>query len=427
MKWQDDPLEYARGLSQYIRGVRHKETLIVVMDNVDRLDLKGQLDAFQLALWFMEQTKAFTILQIRDETYERFKNKPPLDTFRTGIAFHIAPPRFIDVVKRRLDLSMEFLSSSANETHTYDLPSGARITIPTTELGGFLHELYIELFERRKNISRILESLTGSDVRRALEMFVSIITSGHLGEDQITSQVAGAAQIRISEQNVLKILMRAEYRFFSDNTGLVTNLFHFDNQWKRPNNFILSEILYYLAQNRKIVGQIGVEGYFSIRHIADVLQRSGIDDSDTLAAANYLLTRYLINADHMNHLSVEVDDCVKITASGYIHLRILVERIEYLFGIIPTTKIGDSDAIKFFGELVKRENSLGYITEPAKLIAVQKLFDYLYDQAESLAEQSGREFNKRDPESGSIYVLRQIWNAIKRHSGATTTMVNLLD
>jgi hypothetical protein len=137
IKWQDDPIEYTKGLGNYIMGIRHRELLIVVMDNVDRLDLQGQLNAFQMALWFMEQTKAFIFLQMRDETYERFKNRPPLDTFRTGIAFHISPPRFIDVVKRRLDLSIGYLAQNASSVHTYTLPSGSRITIPALILGSF--------------------------------------------------------------------------------------------------------------------------------------------------------------------------------------------------------------------------------------------------------------------------------------------------
>jgi hypothetical protein len=101
--WQDDPEETARGIAEYILGSR-QELLTVVMDNVDRLDLKNQLSAFQLALWFMQRTRCFVILQMRDETYERYKNKPPLDTFRAGITFHISPPRFTDVVKPAPDL-----------------------------------------------------------------------------------------------------------------------------------------------------------------------------------------------------------------------------------------------------------------------------------------------------------------------------------
>jgi hypothetical protein len=91
MAWQDDPKEFARGLAQYILGGR-QEILVTVMDNVDQLDLASQLNAFQLALAFMNLTKCFVVLQMRDETYERFKNKKPLDTYRSGIAFHISPP-----------------------------------------------------------------------------------------------------------------------------------------------------------------------------------------------------------------------------------------------------------------------------------------------------------------------------------------------
>ena len=94
------------------------------MDNVDRLNLENQLAAFQLTLWFLQLTHAFTILQMRDETYERFKDKPPLDTFRTGVVFHITPPRFVDVVKRRLELSIEYLASHKDRDRSYEIEAG---------------------------------------------------------------------------------------------------------------------------------------------------------------------------------------------------------------------------------------------------------------------------------------------------------------
>ena len=91
--WQNDYQKIAFGICHHFLGQRD-DTVIVVMDNVDRLNLENQLAAFQLALWFMDQSGAFVMLQMRDETYERFKNKPPLDTFKSGIVFHIKPPRF---------------------------------------------------------------------------------------------------------------------------------------------------------------------------------------------------------------------------------------------------------------------------------------------------------------------------------------------
>ena len=156
------------------------------------------------------------------------------------------------------------MTSHASDVQRYTLDSGMRIAYPKSALGFFLGQLYIELFERRHNISRILEALAGHDVRRALEMFVSVITSGHLSEASITSSVIGAGTIPIREHNVLKILMRTDYRFASDQSGYIINVFGFDKEWKRGDNFILIETLFFLTMNRKIRGQIGLEGYFPL-------------------------------------------------------------------------------------------------------------------------------------------------------------------
>ena len=138
MEWQDKPEVMAQGLAEYVIGSRH-QALVVVMDNVDQLNLEDQLSAFRLTLWFLELTHAFIILQMRDETYERYKDKPPLDTFRTGVVFHISPPRFVDVVKRRLELSIEFLAKEKERQRdrTYAIESGMRIRYSSGELEDF--------------------------------------------------------------------------------------------------------------------------------------------------------------------------------------------------------------------------------------------------------------------------------------------------
>ena len=268
-----------------------RDVLVVVMDNVDRLNLHSQLGAFTLSLWFLDQSKAFVILQMRDETYERFKDQKPLDTYKSGVVFHISPPRFLDVVKRRLELSLEYLAQNSANTLEYHLNSGMRIRYPNSMLGEFLKSIYLELFERRQNVSRILQALAGRNIREALEMFVSILNSGHLREEAITSTAVGAGGIGITEYRVLRILMRTEYRFFNHNSGFVSNLFHFDEDWQQPNNFMMPEILFWLADNRKRRGEIGLEGYFSVTRIADELQRRGFVRNDICEACSWLLRR----------------------------------------------------------------------------------------------------------------------------------------
>ena len=386
-KWHDDPREMARGIADYIVGNR-REILVTVMDNVDRLDLESQLNAFQATLSFMAATRSFVILQMRDETYERYKDRPPLDTYRSSITFHISPPRFIDVVKKRLELSFEHLTAEAAEVQRYTLESGMRITYPKSHVGLFLRELYLELFERRHNISRIMEALAGLDVRRALEMFVSVITSGHLSTSAITSNVMGAGAIPIREHNILKILMRTEYRFASDQSGFIINLLRCEKEWVRPDNFILIEILYFLNVNRKLRGEIGIEGYFTCRRVADELQHFGYVPEDVLAGLNYLLRKQLIAADHLNFAAVNFDDSVRILASGHIHVRILPERLEYLYGILPTTPINDKSVAERISRILQRENQFDSVPISDKAYAVRVLLGYLEREAARLRSQA---------------------------------------
>jgi hypothetical protein len=409
--WQSNPLTFAEGIASLITGVMTK-SLIVVLDNVDRLGLQNQLDAFQLALWFMDRTRAFVILQMRDETYERYKNKPPLDTFRSGIAFHIAPPRFIDVVKRRLDLGIEYLASKARDRQEYVLDNGVRVLLPAGELGNFLNTLYSILFGGRTNVARVLESLAGRDVRKALEMFVSIVTSGHLSTSAITSNVRGYGGVPINDYQIIKILMRTDYRFFNDNSGYISNIFYYDNDWGRADNFLLTEVLYFLSVNRRRTGEIGLEGYFSVQRICDEIQKLGYDRDDVLHATNYLLKRQLILADHFGFVEVGIADCVKIQASGFIHLRVLCERIEYLYGVIPAVPIANERVATALADYLRRENDRGDIGLGEKTRAVEVLHRFLQSELAKLREKNPF-FNPKA--SGAVYVLNAMNRAILRY------------
>ena len=424
-EWQKDQRRLALGISRHFTGQR-QEVVVVVMDNVDRLDLESQLGAFTLSLWFLDQSKAFVILQLRDETYERFKNSKPLDTFRSGVVFHITPPRFLDVVKRRLELSLEYLARNSPDTLEYHLSTGIRIRYPNSMLGKFMRSIYLELFERRNNLSRILQGLAGRDIRRALDMFVSILNSGHLHEEALTSAAVGAGGIAIPEYRILRILMRTEYRFFNNNSGFVSNIFYLDEDWQQPNNFILPEILFWLSDNRKRRGEIGLEGYFSVARIADELQRRGYVRDDVCQACSWLLQRNLIEADHMNQSSVDFVNSVKVTAAGFIHLRVLCERIEYLYGVLTVTPMSDPHTAADVSEYVLRESQMGELGAFQQIRAIELFLEYLKRQ---FAHLKGAYPEFGHDRAGTAYVIRQIESAIRyfRNSLDEGRQQNFLD
>jgi len=411
--WQDDPEEFTRGIADYVIGSRN-EALVVVMDNVDRLNLDNQLAAFQLTLWFLQLTHAFTILQMRDETYERFKDKPPLDTFRTGVVFHITPPRFVDVVKRRLELSIEYLATHKDQVRSYEIESGLRIRYTSEELEGFLRRLYNSLFDRRRNIARVLEAIAGKDVRRALEIFVAIITSGYLSTTVIASNTLGSGDVSLKEHTILRILMRTNRRFFSpESGGFVHNIFSFDENFEKPDNFLIAEILYFLLRNRKVLGQINLEGYFTCTQIVDVMQKIGYTPDDVFRMLRHLVRIELLVTDRMNSVEVDWQDSVRVLAAGWVHLRLLSGRFEYLFGVIPTTPIRDQRTAEQLSELVRNEAARGQLDLHQKVRAVDIFYRYLWSERQA----SKTPFND-GPESGAEYVLTHIRQALEQRRSA---------
>lgn len=414
IQWQDNPEDTVRGIAEYVMGSR-QESLVVVMDNVDRLDLDNQFAAFQLTLWFLNLTHAFVVLQMRDETYERYKDRPPLDTFRTGVVFHISPPRFVDVVKRRLELSIEYLAQDQDGgDRTYEIESGMHIRYSISDLEEFLRRLYEALFDRSRNISRVLEAVAGKNVRRALAIFVSIITSGYLSATAIASNTMGGGNVSLKEHTILRILMRTNHRFFSRDSGFVTNIFTYDPSMEKPDNFLYAEILYFLFRNRKTIGLINVEGYFTCTQVADALQNFGYVPKDVYAALGRLVVEELIVTDRMNSTQIAWQDSVRILAAGWVHLRILSGRFEYIFGVIATTPIRDLEKAEQLGELVKLEAQRGELEFYQKVRAVDIFHRYLWEQR----QQAMTPFNE-GPESGADYVLAHIMGAIEQTKGSS--------
>jgi len=425
-QWRLDPLKLTKGIARYLQGDR-AENLIVVFDNVDRRETGGQLVAFQTALWFMDQTRCLVILQMRDSTFEAYKNEPPLDTYRTGQIFHISPPRFVDVVRKRLELSLEYLASQGPEHFEFTPRAGPTIVYPKTRAGEFLRAVYTELFQRPTNVSRILEALAGRNVRRALDMFMAIITSGHMPEEVIASIARGADSKTFPEYRILRALMRQDFRFFNNNTGFVANVFNCDSRWERPTNLLIPEMLFFLISHRKVRGDNGQMGFVGVPRLLTQLESIGFVRSDIRDAINFCLVKGLIEVDTSSPDTVRDRDNVKATASGWAHMRILSGRIEYLASVLPTTPMNDKHLSARVYDLMQTENRSGRVLFNQSVQVVTAFEVYLRRQRHEFDSHPG--FAGR-AHSGSNYILSKITEALthaRRETVQASRQPDLLD
>lgn len=421
--WRQDPFRAARGCSRYLQGDR-AESIVAVFDNVDRRDSEEQLIAFQLALWFMAETRTLVLLQMRDATFEAYKDEPPLDTYKTGQIFHVSPPRFVDVVRRRLELALAaFDQDSHGEVH-YKTTGGVKVSYPKSRAGNFLRQVYYEVFQQRKNIAVILESLAGRDVRKSLDMFMAIITSGHMPEEMISSIAHDRQVASLPEWILIRVLMRQDYRFFNNNSGFVYNIFDCDLKSVRPSNFLRIEILFHLIASRKVRGANGLEGFVAVTGLKHRLEHMGFVVGDVMLAIEALLNQGLIESDTFSTKGIDEQVSVRATASAWAHMRLLSCRMEYVSSVLPITPVANDILLTKVESGLSDESRTGHLSIGRRIALVRAFHRYLKSEYERHLAHPGYANIER---TGARYIIDKVEDSFEFSRNTKVTQLDLLD
>jgi hypothetical protein len=296
-------------------------------------------------------------MALRDETFEVYKDEKPLDAFLKTGNFYIRPPRFIDMVSRRLDLVIEYLRGFGWKTLSYDVEGLGKIVYPATSLGSYLAAVYVDLFQKKRRITLVLEGLSGKNARKSLEMFGAVLTSAHFDTRDFTNVALTFGAHHIQETILLRALMRTNYLYFKPGHGFVKNIYDFPVASRRPSHFLKFEVLKFLVESRKKMGDTRYEGYFTSDYIAKRMSSRGFLMEDAYLTLNTLLADELIVSEDLTLSPVQPATAVRVRASGYIHFRILAQRTEYVASCALVTPLSDA-------KLAERIGRLWHINDP---------------------------------------------------------------
>jgi GTPase SAR1 family protein len=323
-----------RAISRHFISEKRKG-IVVVFDNVDKRSRDLQLEIFEGAQWLKDATNALVIVNLRDTTFEAHRDEKPLDAFIHAVNFYITPLRFAAVIRKRLELVLDKMSEEEFEPeYTYTVETGARVTYKSEKLTEYLQSIYDSLFERRaSNIGAQMEALVARNVRVALGMFADIIASPHIPTSQLTTAAVTATPHRISDERILRALMRGRYRLFGNNRGpYVWNVLTIPPNCKRPSNFLYTDILEFLVRNRKVKIDFSVEGYASAGLVVNKMGQLGYDEDDAFNALKQLVTWNLVEPESLVLEELHPKDPVQVHASGFMHIRYLMQMPEYIVG-----------------------------------------------------------------------------------------------
>lgn len=341
-QWMEDSEILCNAIINYIKNDKMKYVIIAI-DNVDKLDVSRQLSIFETIQWFRSKNKCFTIMSLRGETYDTYKNKPPLDTIIKSFAFRINPPRFTNVAEKRIKLAIEYIKNDLSKEMTYTLENGIRVQYPARKIEMYLSNLYSAIFHPRKKVRIVLEALSGKNIRNGLEMFTTILSSGYIDENKILSTTEGGGVDAFPEWLVIRILMKTKYKYYTEEHGYLVNIFSTNPDSKAPNIFTIPEVLKYLSLNRKKIVALGNPGFIPVSEIISYMDLLGITEEDILWSLNHVIKKGLIVNDSQNDTVISNKCSVSITASGHFHISFFPKREEYISNVAFDTYISSED------------------------------------------------------------------------------------
>jgi hypothetical protein len=382
LKLQRDDTAFAKSLARYVCAGPGK-LLVIVLDNCDKRTRDEQLTMFQVAQWVRTEFRSLVILPLRDVTFDRHRNEPPLDTAIKGLTFRIEPPPFIEVLQRRVHLALKEMEATAKTAQklSYVLPNGMHVSYPASDQALYLASILRSLYAHDRFVRRIMTGLAGRDVRRALEIFLDFCMSGHIGEDEIYKIRFFEGCYVLPLSVVARVLLRMQRRYYDGDKAYVKNLVQCNPDDALPDHFVKLAILHWLERRQTVLGPAGVAGFHRVENLLRDLAQLGHDANRVRADLIYLNREGCCVAEHQRVDEIHDGDLVKITASGLVHLQLMANP-EYLAACAEDTFLSDLELAKRVAGRITGKGLKGQFSRTTAAKNAWELVAYLKLRAE---------------------------------------------
>lgn len=344
LKSQDDLHTASVCYARHFGGERG-QTIVVVFDNADKGPRDEQLLMFEVAQWLQQEFRVLVVLPIREETYDNYRDVPPLDTALKDLVFRIEPPVFQQALVKRVQIALDEIASKAEKNRTYELSNGFKIRYAESERSYYMASLVGSIFEYDSYARRLILGLAGNNLRRVFEIFVEFCTSGHIGEAEILRMRQSKGEYVLPLDIVMTVLLRANRRYYDSDASVIKNICDLEEKDERPTYFSRVLILAYLHANFTEPGPNGVKGYRSLEQILDALSPYGLRFSVIKREIFYLTKANCIIAESLREDDLDESDLFKIGPVGFVHLELLGVA-EYWAAISEDTSFAERNIAK---------------------------------------------------------------------------------
>ncbi|AYL52871.1 MULTISPECIES: type I restriction enzyme HsdR N-terminal domain-containing protein [Citrobacter] len=383
---KSDLHETALAYTRYC-GTERGKLVVIVLDNCDKRTLSEQLLMFQAAQWLQNEFRSLIILPLREETYDNYRDRPPLDTALKDMVFRIEPPLFNYVLHSRVQLVLkEMTKTSASNTLSYSLPNGFNVEYSKDERSYYLTSIANSIFVHDAQIRRMIVGLSGRNIRRALEIFLEFCTSGHITEGEFLKIRQSEGRYALPLHIVTRVLLRLNRRFYDSDNSYLKNIFSTEKDDERANHFTRFAILKWFYNNFGASGPTGLKGYFPLFALKNGLVKFGFSPKVITREVDYLLQGQCLVSEDFRETGITDEDLLRLSSAGFVHLDML-SNISYLAALAEDTLFPTEQIARRVSERmgsVQNQYNKEMVSANAK-----ELVDFLVNQRETIASFSG--------------------------------------
>lgn len=320
---------------------------ILIFDNVDQLPLNTQIETFTTSQYFSRQINCFSILALREESYCNARMQKVFTAYAMQ-RYHISSPSFRKMIKLRIKYSLQEIS--VNQIPPIYI-SGRKIT--KEDLKNFLQVVHDNLFRPYKPIMKLIEAISFGDMRFALNLLNTFMTSGTTDVGKILIvQMKDGGDYSVPFHEFVKSITLGEFRYYKENRSFIINIFDIQPE-HNSSHFTGLRLLKYLAENKNLSSPEGL-GFVNLNTVLIIFEDIFHNANDVIKTILKFisLNRQLVELDTRMTESIEGSSYIRITPSGLFYHDYLYKEFNYLDLVWQDTPINNSTISQELAKLI---------------------------------------------------------------------------
>jgi hypothetical protein len=406
VKWQDNLVDYVPKLLRFACVVK-KKTAVLFIDNVDQLDPEYQSQIFLLAQRITRLAGTVTIIALREESYYAPSIQNTFTAY-TSHKFHIASPRFRAMIRNRVEYAIRAVETYEREAKSTIL-CGCKFD--TTAICEFLRIVQFSVLSWSRRISMFIECICFGNMRAALQMFTTFLTSGATDVDKMLLIYRRDGSYNVAFHEFLKSVMLQERAYYKEDQSPILNLFNTTSE-RNSSHFTASRVLALLLDHRGESNSEG-RGYMELARVVGFFADSFDNVRDLSTTLDRLVGRQLIEVNTRSTKTVSGASHVRVTAAGWYYLRYLAPTFAYLDLVLQDTPLNDPTVENSLRQSVYDVNNLAD-KEQEKEERMQTRFKRTQLFLDYLAVEEQTEFDKFDMKRLPPPICRPFMGSVQR-------------